>query len=106
MEAKTYIDKTMLDSIIATAEKLKSGNPYTWFTAVAETYDVDMSVDPAYSRIDQIYILRKLKGRINKGKWNDIDDKVVIKLFKEAKWHMERPWSDIATRLENDGIII
>lgn len=29
IEAKTYIDKTMLDSIIATAEKIKSGNPHT-----------------------------------------------------------------------------
>ena len=40
IEAKTFIDKTMLDGIIATAEKVKSGNPYAMFISVTETYDV------------------------------------------------------------------
>ena len=65
IESKTYIDKTMLDTIIATADKLKGGNPYTKFVAVSETYDVDLKVDPAYSRIDQIYVLRKCKPDTN-----------------------------------------
>lgn len=103
IEAKTYIDKTMLDSIIATAEKLKSGNPHTRFIAVAERYDVSFDVDPAYSRIDQIYILRK---SMRKNEWENIDNNVVLKLFKETKEHLERPWSDVKTRLANEGIII
>lgn len=103
IEAKTYIDKTMLDSIIATAEKIKSGNPHTRFIAVAERYDVSFAVDPAYSRIDQIYILRKT---MRKSEWIDIDKKVVWRLFEETIKHLERPWSDIEARIKDDGIII
>lgn len=103
IEAKTYIDKTMLDGIIATAEKLKSGNPYTRFVAVAERYDVSLLVDPSYSRIDQIYILRK---DMRKGEWKDIDEKVVLRLFHETLSHLERPWSNVQKRLEEEGVII
>ena len=103
IEAKTYIDKTMLDSIIATAEKIKSGNPHTRFIAVAERYDVSFAVDPAYSRIDQIYVLRKA---MRKSEWLDIDEKVVWRIVKETIKHLERPWSDIETRIKEDGVII
>lgn len=103
IEAKTYIDKTMLDSIIATAEKIKSGNPYTRFIAVAERYDVSFAVDPAYSRIDQIYVLRK---SMRKSEWIDIDENVVWKMVDETIKHLERPWSDIEKRIKEDGVII
>lgn len=103
IEAKTYIDKTMLDSIIATAEKIKSGNPHTRFIAVSERYDVCFSVDPAYSRIDQIYVMRK---SMRKSEWNDVDKEVVWRLVEETIEHLERPWSDIETRIKNDGVII
>lgn len=103
IEDKTYIDKTMLEGIIATAEKIKNGNPYSLFIAVAENYDVDLNVDPAYSRIDQIYVLRKCK---RKEAWADIDPVVVIKLFNEVKKHIERPWSDVESKMRNEGVII
>lgn len=103
IEAKTYIDKTMLDSIIATAEKIKSGNPHTRFIAVAERYDVSFTVDPAYSRIDQIYVLRK---STRKTEWFDIDKEVVWRMFNETLLHFESPWSDIETRIKQDGVII
>jgi len=103
IEAKTYIDKTMLDSIIATAEKIKSGNPHTRFIAVAERYDVSFAVDPAYSRIDQIYVLRK---SMRKSEWIDVDKDVVWRMFHETLTHLERPWSDIETRIKEDGVII
>lgn len=103
IEAKTYIDKTMLDSIIATAEKIKSGNPHTRFIAVAERYDVSFAVDPAYSRIDQIYVLRK---SMRKSEWRDIDENVVWKMVNETIKHLERPWSDIEARIKEDGVII
>ncbi|MBQ9660227.1 MAG: Bpu10I family restriction endonuclease [Bacteroidales bacterium] len=105
-EAKTHIDKTMLDSIIATAAKMKEGNPYTWFIAVAEYYDVNLDVDPAYSRIDQIYILRKQKRRDIKSGRNPIDEKVVRILFSDIKKHLARPWSDIGSRLASDGLVL
>lgn len=46
IEAKTYIDKTMLEGSIATAEKIKSGNPYAKFYMVTETYEVDNPLTP------------------------------------------------------------
>lgn len=103
IEAKTYIDKTMLDSIIATAEKIKSGNPHARFIAVAERYDVSYDVDPAYSRIDQIYVLRK---SMRKNGWQDIDPDVVWRLFSESIAHLSRPWADIQNRIENEGIVL
>lgn len=103
IEAKTFIDKTMLDGIIATAEKVKSGNPYAMFVSVTETYDVAFGVDPAYSRIDQIYVLRKTT---RKAAWADIDVGVVLRMANEIKAHLERPWSDVRTRLNNEGVII
>ena len=103
IEAKTYIDKTMLDGIIATAEKLKNGNPYTRFVAVAERYDVSLDVDPSYSRIDQIYVLRKA---MKKGAWADVDEHVVIRLYNETINHLNRPWSDVQKRLEEEGVIL
>lgn len=103
IENKTYIDKTMLEGIISTAEKIKTGNPYAMFIAVSENYDVDLKVDPAYSRIDQIYVLRKSK---RKEPWSNIDAKVVWRMFSEVKQHIERPWSDIEYKMRNDGIII
>lgn len=103
IEAKTYIDKTMLDAIIATAEKIKSGNPHTRFIAVAEWYDVSFAVDPAYSRIDQIYILRKTT---RKADWVEIDPEVVLKLFNDTTLHFEKPWSDIEQRIKKEGVVI
>lgn len=103
VEAKTYIDKTMLDSIIATAEKLKSGNPHTMFVAVAETYDVSSAVDPAYSRVDQIYVLRKNN---RKGAWTAIDIDVVLSLFDDVRAHFGRPWSDVEARIKESGLVL
>lgn len=97
------LNERVLDGIIATAEKIKSGNPYTRFVAVTERYDVKLSVDPSYSRIDQIYVLRKA---MRKQEWHDIDKDVVWKLFSDTKAHLERPWSDIEVKIKNDGLII
>lgn len=101
-ECKTFVDKTMLEGVIATAEKIKNGNPYSRFIVVAETWDVAKKVDPAYSRIDQIYILRKCSRRKNQ----DISDDVVIALFNETRAHLESPWSDTTSKLKNTGKII
>lgn len=103
IENKTYIDKTMLEGIIATAEKVKNGNPYSKFIVVAENYDVDLSVDPAYSRIDQIYVLRKCK---RKEGWAEIDPDVVIRFFHEVETHIRRAWSNVEYKMRNEGVII
>lgn len=107
IECKTYIDKTMLEGSIATAEKIKSGNPYCLFIVVTEWYNVSTEVDPAYSRIDQIYVLRKgIRRKQPQGKEKPIDPDVVIDLFAYVKRHLERDWSDIERRLEMEGKIL
>lgn len=103
VENKTYLDKTMLEGVIATAEKLKSGNPYTRFVVVSENYDVDLKVDPIYSRIDQIYVLRKSK---RKEYFSPIDADVVIRFFNETRQHIERPWSNIEAKMREEGVIM
>lgn len=105
IENKTYIDKTMLEGAIATAEKIKSGNPYSLFFIVAENYEVDLKVDPIYSKINQIYILRKSK-RIKNQDSKPIYADVLIDLVNEVKNHLTRDWSDVKKKMETTGKII
>jgi len=104
IECKTYIDKTMLEGSIATAEKIKNGNPHCLFIVVSEWYDVSYEVDPAYSRIDQIYILRKKKRKTKE--LNPIDFGVVNDLFNFVRNHLERDWSKIEKKLLREGKIL
>lgn len=104
IEVKTYIDKTMLEGAIATAEKIKSGNPYSKFFVVSENYEVDLKVDPAYSRIDQIFVLRKSKRKVQPR--IDIQADVVELLVTEVYDYLKRKWGDIETKLTTKGIII
>ena len=103
IECKTYVDKTMFEGAAATAEKLKAGNPYTMFAIVAETYEIDRSFIPAYSRIDQVYILRKGS---RKGQVKPIDSGVVGKLVEDITRHLTRPWVDVENRLTEEGLLI
>lgn len=106
IENKTYLDKTMLEGAIATADKVKTGNPYALYLVVTETYDVDLNVDPIYSRIDQIYVLRKCKREKNNLSPAKIDKELVVRMFEKVSNHMRRPWSKIKERLEVNGEII
>lgn len=59
IECKTYLDKTMYEGSVATAAKIKNGNPHCLFFIVTERYEVSSAVDISASEIDNIYILRK-----------------------------------------------
>lgn len=104
VEVKTYLDKTMLEGAIATAEKIKSGNPYSKYYIVTENYDVDLNVDPAYSRIDQIYVLRKSKRK--EFPRHDIYANVVLLIVHDMYDYLNRTWGDIGTKLRQQGILI
>ena len=52
-----YVYSTVMESVMDAAKNLKMGNPYARFVVATESYQVDLSVDPSYSQIDQIYVL-------------------------------------------------
>ena len=106
IENKTFLDKTMLEGAIATAEKIKMGAPYSIYIVATETYAVKYEVDPVYSRIDQIFVLRKCKHNKDNRLPNDIDAEVVIKMFWFVISKLLRPWSSIEKKLSESGMII
>lgn len=108
IECKTYLDRTMLEGAIATANEIKSGSPYSNFYVVAEQYNVDKTVDPSYSRIKQIYVLRKeaRKKEKNGQSPQPIYYDVVQKMFDEMVTEIEKTWSNVEEKMTNDGVIL
>lgn len=104
IECKTYLDKTMYEGSVATAEKIKRGNPYSLFLIVAETYEVSADVDPTYSEIDQIYILRK-KSSQDLSNRNPIYADVVEDLYKKVATHLNSPWRDVDEKIKAGKLI-
>jgi hypothetical protein len=106
VECKTYVDKTMYEGSVATAERIKQGNPYSKFIIVAEFYAVSLDVDPSHSKIDQIYILRKQTNSERKrAAIKPIDIEVVWRLFCDIKKHVCGEWSNMSKKVES-GLMI
>lgn len=99
IECKTYLDKTMYEGSVSTAEKIKKGNPYCIFLIVTETYEVSLDVDPKYSSIDQIYVLRK------ESRNNPIYEDVVWDLFKFVEQHINSDWYNVRKRIRSGKMI-
>ncbi len=106
IENKTFLDKTMLEGAIATAENIKMGAPYAVYVVATETYAVKYEVDPVYSRIDQIFVLRKCKHNKNNRLPKPIDADVVKSMFWYIIERIQRPWAEIEMKLKNFGTII
>jgi len=99
IECKTYLDKTMYEGSVSTAEKLKKGNPYCIFLIVTETYEVSLDVEPRLSSIDQIYVLRKDR------RTNPIYADVVCNLFKDVEKHLNSDWYQVKKRIQKGKMI-
>ena len=90
IEAKTYVDKTMLGEMSTTAEALKSAVPGSKFYVVAEYLKLTEGYQFGGSKIDQVYILRRQKNvdrefRLQDTfKRNPIQDDLVVDLFHEV----------------------
>ena len=106
IENKTFLDKTMLEGAIATAEKIKMGAPYAVYVVATETYAVKNNVDPVYSRIDQIFVLRKCKHIKNNRLPKPIDVEVVQSMFWYIIERLQRPWAEIDKKMTTYGTII
>jgi len=109
VENKTYIDKTMFESSVATAYKIKQGNPYCLYIIVVEEYAIDEEVDPVFSDIDQIYVLRKSKRTKKKTQTNtiqnEIDHKVLHAFYKRVIQHLDGDINSVKERIKK-GVII
>jgi len=99
IECKTYLDKTMYEGSVSTAEKIKRGNPYCIFLIVTETYEVSLDVEPRLSSIDQIYVLRK------ESRTNPFFADVVYDLFKFVEMHITSDWYKIKERVKKGKMI-
>lgn len=106
IENKTFLDKTMLEGAIATAEKIKMGAPYSVYIVATETYAVKYDVDPVYSRIDQIFVLRKCKHDKGNRLPKDIDSGVVKRMYWFVVSKLLRPWTTIEKRVLDTGTVI
>jgi len=102
IECKTYLDKTMYEGSVATAEKIKRGNPYSLFLIVAETYEVAPTVDPSYSEINQIYVLRKQSNRDTK---KLIQADIVEDLYMTVAQHLSSSWRDVDKKIKSGKLI-
>lgn len=102
IENKTFVEKTMMDGIIASAEKVKSGSPHTCYFLVTETYAVAQDVDISYSDIDNVFILRNSRKRETT---NPIMEETVLSLFHTAKNMIEMPWFDVDENVTKHGVL-
>lgn len=65
-EVKTYIEKTMWSSIVATAGEIRTGpfHKCCKYLAVTSGWDVDDGVNPTHTAVDGVFILGKSRRRI------------------------------------------
>lgn len=103
IECKTYIDKTMLEGSVATASKIKNGNPNCLFLIVSETYDVANDVNIETSDIDNIYILRKGKRKSKTGQKIQLD--VIEHVIETIKNKLDKENIEIEKRVTDKGYL-
>lgn len=104
IECKTYLDKTMYEGSVATADKIKSGNPHCLFLLVTETYGVSQNVDIELSNIDNIYVLRKQRTRKNQTP-KPIFYEVVKHLVETIRKQLESNRLPVDERIEQYGYL-
>lgn len=88
IECKTYLDKTMYEGSVATATKIKNGNPGCLFLIVTETYEVSSNVDIEMTQIDNIYVLRKQRRGNRNNSTNEISYDVLRHMLKKVNSHL------------------
>ena len=90
IEAKTYVDKTMLGEISTAAETLKRAVPGSKYFVVAEYLKLTQGYQFGGSKIDQVYILRRQRNVDREFRLQDtfernpIQPDLVVDLFHEV----------------------
>ena len=105
IECKTYLDKTMYEGTVATAAKVKNGNPHCLFFIVTETYEVFSAVEIALSQIDNIYILRKQR-RKSSGSLNPIQRDVIQSMIDRIELQFTQARKPVDRMISERGFIL
>lgn len=105
LECKTYLDKTMLEGSVSTAEKIKQGNPYCFFAIACETYDVKFGVNLKGTALNQVFVLCKRK-RNRKEIVADYKCDVVESIFNDIITHLKSSWFNPEESLKKFGKMI
>ena len=98
IEAKTYLDKTMLEGSSRAAEELKAKNPNGLYIVVMEWLKLTNAVNLRKYKVDQIYVFRKQKNTDREFRFgpgyvkNSIDPDVVWHLFEKVRTHLTSDW--------------
>ena len=104
IECKTYLDKTMYEGSVATAIKIKNGNPRCLFFIVTETYDVSGDVDIDTTQIDNIYVLRQQRRKQNKPV-KDISADVLQRMLYEIDRRLSTERSSVDEMITTKGYL-
>ena len=99
IECKTYLDKTMLEGASNAASQLLVINPNAIYIVVAERLKLTDEVNLRKYKVNQIYVLRKMKNTDRKYrlmpeyKNNPIYADVVEHLFNTVRNHLTAEWN-------------
>ena len=99
IECKTYLDKTMLEGASNAASQLSVVNPNAIYIVVAERLKLTDEVNLKKYKVNQIYILRKMKNTDRKYRLmpdyqnNPIYADVVEHLFNTVRNHLTTEWN-------------
>ena len=104
IECKTYLDKTMYEGSIATASKIKNGNPKCLFLIATETYEVSSDVEIRTNLIDNIYVLRKQR-RKNNNQRNAIQQDVICHLLETIEKHVSMESKTVNELMRDKGYL-
>ena len=112
IECKTYLDKTMLEEVSTAGSQLLIINPNAKYFVVAERLKLTDAVNLKKYKVDQIYILRKMKNTDREFRLQDdyenkpIYADVVENLFNDVREHLSKDWKGSTSISLESGMLL
>lgn len=112
IECKTYLDKTMLEEVSTAGSQLLIINPNAKYFVVAERLKLTDAVNLKKHKVDQIFILRKMKNTDREYRLQDdyenkpIFPDVVENLFNAVREHLSQEWNGSTSISLESGMLL
>ena len=112
IECKTYLDKTMLEEVSTAGSQLLIINPNAKYYVVAERLKLTDAVNLKKYKVDQIFILRKMKNTDREFRLQDdyennpIYTDVVENLFNYVRKHLTQEWKGSTSINLESGMLL